>query len=114
MARKGKRTCTSSMGRGFINENKWSDYRVRKEDNDGQLIPHLILHHMMESCDDFDNEISQLEHIGPCRVVRVVITTQYHAEYDGEGIEYSWGLSTLFTGNILLMPRKVKKTLMIW
>ena len=47
----------------------------------------------MESCADFANEISQLEHVGQCLGVRVVITTKYHAEYAGEEIEYSWGLS---------------------
>jgi len=104
------------MGMGVYHVSKWSEYRVRKEDNDGQLIPHLSLHHMMECCDDFANEISQLEHIGQCLGVCVVITTKYHAEYAREGIEYSWGLSKLFTGDTLLLPlpRKVKNISMIW
>ena len=49
--------------------------------------------HMMENCFDFANEMSQLEFV--CKSVggRAVITTKFHAEYAGEGVEYSWGFS---------------------
>lgn len=49
--------------------------------------------HILQKCTDFANETSQLEYVGKSLGVRVIITTKYHAEYAGEGIEYSWGYS---------------------
>jgi hypothetical protein len=40
---------------------------------------------------DFANEPSQLEFVCSECGVEALITTKYHAEYAGEGIEYSWG-----------------------
>jgi len=37
------------------------------------------------------NEKSQLEYVCESLGVEALITTKYHAEYAGEGIEYSWG-----------------------
>ena len=48
---------------------------------------------MMMNCNDFANEISQLEHVAKSPGARVIITTKYHAEYAGEGVEYSWDFS---------------------
>ena len=42
-----------------------------------------------------ENETSQLEYVCAELGATAVITTKYHAEYAGEGIEYSWGLSKL-------------------
>jgi len=47
--------------------------------------------HMMENCFDFANEMSQLEFVCKSLGGRAVITTKFHAEYAGEGVEYSWG-----------------------
>ena len=59
------------------------------------LIPEFSLLHMVQSCLDFENEVSQLEYVAQCLGARVIITTKYHAEYagEGEGVEYSWGFS---------------------
>lgn len=90
---KGKGYAQVLWERGWIDENLWSEYRIRREDSDGKLIPGMSLQHLMESCTDFANEVSQLEYVGQCLGVRVIITTKYHAEYAGEGVEYSWGFS---------------------
>jgi hypothetical protein len=45
----------------------------------------------LETCTDFANEKTQLEYMCGSLGVKVLITTKYHAEYAGEGIEYSWG-----------------------
>ncbi|KAL7523118.1 hypothetical protein ACHAXR_000032, partial [Thalassiosira sp. AJA248-18] len=47
----------------------------------------------MQACHDFQNEVSQLEHVARSLGSRVIITTKYHAEYAGEGVEYTWGFS---------------------
>jgi len=90
---KGKGLLQILWERGFIDLSRLDDYRMRAEDADGNLIPELSLVHMMETCTDFVNETSQLEHVGNSLGMRVIITTKYHAEYAGEGIEYSWGYS---------------------
>jgi hypothetical protein len=88
---KGKRLVQTLYGHGQIDMESLADNKIRTEDEDGNLVKDLSLLHMMERCTDFLNEVSQLEHIGESLGVRVVITTKYHAEYAGEGIEYSWG-----------------------
>ena len=62
----------------------------------------------MEVCTDFTNEKTQLEYVCGCLGVKVVITTKYHAEYAGEGIEYSWGAakSDISTLSIIFQKRK--------
>ena len=79
--------------RGFNDVKIMKDYVIRKEDSDGVLVPELSLLHMMESCSDFASEVSQLEHVSESLGSKVIITTNYHAEYAGEGVEYSWGFS---------------------
>ena len=54
-------------------------------------LTNFSLVHMMESCIDFYNEMSQLEYVCKSLGVTALITTKYHAEYAGEGVEYSWG-----------------------
>ena len=69
------------------------DYVISKENSDGVLVPELSLLHMMESCSDFSSEVSQLEYVSESLGSKVIITTKYHAEYAGEGVEYSWVFS---------------------
>ena len=57
------------------------------------MVEEISLRHMMGQCTDFAEEMSQLESIGKKLGCTVIITTKYHAEYAGEGIEYSWGLA---------------------
>jgi len=64
-----------------------------KYDDDGNLIPELSLRHLIASCTDFQTEKSQLEYVCESLGAKALITTKYHAEYAGEGIEYSWGFA---------------------
>ncbi|EJK51680.1 hypothetical protein THAOC_29126 [Thalassiosira oceanica] len=55
--------------------------------------------------------LSSLRSITPSMLVMgdsVVITTKYHAEYAGEGIEYSWGLAKCFYRRQPLSKKKKK------
>ena len=63
---------------------------------------------MMGRCTDFAEEMSQLEFIGKKLGCSVIITTKYHAEYAGEGIEYSWGLAKCFYRRQPLSKKKMK------
>ena len=90
---KGKGYLQVLWERGFIDVQRLKDYKIRVEDEDGKVVPELSLRHMMQSCTDFANEVSQLEHVAHCLGAHVIITTKYHAEYAGEGVEYSWGFS---------------------
>ena len=90
---KGKGLLQVLWERGWIDVSKLGDYRVKAVDEDGNLIPERSLQHMMASCNDFENEVTQLEYVGQSCGVWVIITTKYHAEYAGEGVEYSWGFS---------------------
>mmetsp|Transcript_29952 Transcript_29952/g.67600 ORF Transcript_29952/g.67600 Transcript_29952/m.67600 type:complete len:190 (+) Transcript_29952:650-1219(+) len=63
---------------------------------------------MMASRPDFANEVSQLEFIGGKVGCNVIITTKYHAEYAGEGIEYTWGFQKCFYRRQPLKRKKGK------
>ncbi|EJK53460.1 hypothetical protein THAOC_27108, partial [Thalassiosira oceanica] len=90
---KGKGLMQVLWERGFIDASKpYSHYQVEKK-VDGKVVEDISLRHMMGKCTDFAEEVSQLEAIGKKLGCSVIITTKYHAEYAGEGIEYSWGLA---------------------
>ena len=72
----------------------------------GMIIPQYSLTTLMESCTDFKNEISQL---GPGG--KALITTKYHAEFAGEGIEYSWGLSKAMYRKYPLVSKNGKQNI---
>jgi hypothetical protein len=63
------------------------------QDDAGFIIKDYLLSILMGSCTDFANEKSQLEFVCQSLGVEALMTTKYHAEYNGEGIEYSWGAS---------------------
>ncbi len=105
---KGKGLLQVLWERGYIDTERIKQYQIQKEDDDGQLIPELSLLHMMENALDFKNEVSQLEHVGRSLEVRVIITTEYHAEYAGEGVEYSRGFSKSFYRKHPLAMKKGK------
>ncbi|KAK1743974.1 hypothetical protein QTG54_005571 [Skeletonema marinoi] len=77
---KGKGLLQVAYERGWIDKKNYKSYLVMKYDDDGNLIPELSLRHLIASCTDFQTEKT-----------KALITTKYHAEYAGEGIEYSWG-----------------------
>lgn len=69
------------------------EYKVRTVDGTGMLTPEYSLTTLMEDCTDFKHDMSQLKFVCHSLGCNTLITTQYHAEFAGEGIEYSWGLS---------------------
>jgi hypothetical protein len=79
--------------RGWVDEARWKDYRLvaRDPDDDDRIIESLSLKYLMESCHDFQNEVTQLQTIASLYGMRVEMTPKYHAEIAGCGIEYSWG-----------------------
>lgn len=92
---KGKGLLQIAYERGWVDLSTFSrgSYQVMKFDDDGNLIPDLSLRHLLANCTDFMMEQSQLEHVCGSIGARVIITTKYHCEYAGEGVEYSWGFS---------------------
>ena len=93
-AGKGKGLLQVLWERGWIDVNKLDKYRMSGVvDGTGIVHNEFSLPHIMENCTDFANELSQLQHVCNELGVTAVTTTKYHAEYAGEGIEYSWGAS---------------------
>ena len=95
--------------RGMIDATRRKEYQKTKLDEKGDLMKEFSLLYMMGSCPDFQNEVCQLAHIGNELGVRVIITTKYHAEYAGEGIEYSWGFSKSYYRRQPLVKKKGKE-----
>ena len=95
--------------RGMIDATRRKEYLKKKLDDRGKLVKEFSLTYMMGSCPDFQNEVCQLAHIGNELGVRVIITTKYHAEYAGEGIEYSWGFSKSYYRRQPLVKKKGKE-----
>ena len=77
---------------GFIGVTKMKKYKaITKDKVTKKEMRHFSLLTMLKLQQDFANEVSQLEYVAQSLGARVIITTKYHAEYAGEGIEYSWG-----------------------
>ena len=64
--------------RGFIDESKLKQYKMKVLDDTGNLVPELSLVYMLEQCHDFLNEMSQLEYVCEQLKTKVLITTKYH------------------------------------
>ncbi len=73
--------------------NRLSEYKMMLQDDAGFNVKEYSLSILMGSCSEFANKKSQLEYVCQSLGVEALITTKYHAEYAGEGIEYSWGAS---------------------
>ena len=96
--------------RGFIDESiPLKNYKLKVEDEAGDIVPEYSLVHLIESCHDFVSEVSQLEHVCLSLGCRALITTKYHAEYAGEGIEYCWGYSKALYRKYPLASKKGKE-----
>ena len=50
----------------------------------------------MSGCTDFINEVSQLGYVCEQLGVRSLFATKYHAEMDGQGVEYLWTSSKIY------------------
>ncbi len=59
--------------------------------------------------DCFANEKTQLEFVCQSLGTEALITTKYHAEYAGEGIEYSWGAAKVVYRRYPLASKKGKE-----
>jgi hypothetical protein len=57
----------------------------------------------------FANEKTQLEFVCQSLGMEALITTKYHAEYAGEGIEYSWGAAKAVYQRYPLASKKGKE-----
>jgi hypothetical protein len=92
-----------------VNESLISKYKLHMEDDVGVLIQEISLTHIMVSCTNFQNKMSQLEFVCHELGGKVFITTKYHAKYADEGIEYSSGLSKAMYKKIPLSSKRGKQ-----
>ncbi len=88
--------------------NKLSKYKLLLQNDSGFIIKDYSLSVLMGTCTDFANEKSQLEFVCQNLGIKALITTKYHAEYAGEGIEYSWGASKVVYCRYPLASKKGK------
>ena len=86
--------------RGFIDKRNLSAYSINgKKDAHGNVNENYSLYHLMTQCEDFANETTLLQDTLMKRNVLVIRTPKCHPELAGEGIEYSWGLSSSNNAN---------------
>jgi hypothetical protein len=88
---KGKGMMKILYERGWICEEQFGRYKKKVIDDAGLIVKEYSLEHLLATCTDFANEMTQLEYVCSSLGVKVLITTKFHAEFAGEGIEYSWG-----------------------
>jgi hypothetical protein len=81
------------------------------QDDAGFVIPEYSLSVLMGRCTYFANKKSQLEFVCQSLGVEALIITKYHAEYAGEGIEYSWGASKTVYRRYPLASKKGKENI---
>jgi hypothetical protein len=105
---KGKGMLQILYERGWICEEHLDRYKKKVVDDAGLIVKEYSLGNLLEACTDFANEKTQLEYVCGCLGVKVVITTKYHAEYAGEGIEYSWGAAKAIYRRYPLYSKKGK------
>jgi hypothetical protein len=79
--------------RGWIDEGQLERYTIDiADDNDGKVLEGAeswSLKYLMASCLDFAEELTAIQHVGKEYGVSVIITSTFHAEMTGEGIEYN-------------------------
>ena len=110
-AGKGKGLLQVLWERGWIDESKIARYKKIVTDDAGFIVKEFSLARMLETCTDFANEKTQLEFVCQSLGTEALITTKYHAEYAGEGIEYSWGAAKAVIDVTHLRPKMEKKIL---
>jgi len=67
---------------------------------------HSSLRQLLANCKDFKEEETALEHLGSQLGVKVKLTPKFHAEFAGEGVEYSWAHSKAFYRRLPLSAKK--------
>jgi hypothetical protein len=108
-AGKGKGLLQVLWERGWIDESKISEYKKIVTDDAGFVVKEFSLAHMLGTCTDFANEKTQLEFVHQSLGIEALITTKYHAEYAGEGVEYSWGAAKAVYQHYPLASKKGKE-----
>ena len=108
-AGKGKGLLQVLWERGWIDDTKTSQYKKVVIDDAGFPVKEFSLEMMLDNCVDFANETTQLEYICKSLGAEALITTKYHAEYAGEGIEYSWGAAKAMYRRYPLASKKGKE-----
>ena len=99
--------------RGYIDPTNIDKYAMKPFDENGNLDETYCLPMLLQNCEDFKNEMCQLEYIASNLNSRVIITPKYHAELAGEGIEYAWGVSKAVYRKIPWGERKGKQNFQI-
>jgi hypothetical protein len=110
--------------RGWINEEKIEEYTMTGKkhhfevsENGKQQIKDEYkkyqLPDLLSNCEDFENELTELEHLAEClstqqSMVQVLMTTKYHCEIAGEGIEMAWGYAKRCFKSLPLKDRRTK------
>jgi hypothetical protein len=110
--------------RGWINEERIEEYTMTGKkhhfevsDNGKQQIKdeykQFQLPDLLSNCEDFANELTELEHLAERlstqqSTVQVLMTTKYHCEIAGEGIEMSWGYAKRCFKSLPLKDRRTK------
>ena len=100
---KGKGLLQILWEQGWVDETMVSQYKLSTKES--QEYP---LTHLMDTCADFENELSQLAFVCHSLGAKALTTTKYHAEYAGEGIEYSWGAAKQFYQKYPLASKRGK------
>jgi hypothetical protein len=108
-AGKGKGLLQVLWERGWIDESKISQYKKVVTDDAGYPVKEFSLGMMLDSCTNFANKTTQLEFVCESLGAEAIITTKYHAEYAGEGIEYSWGAAKAIYRRYPLGAKKGKE-----
>jgi hypothetical protein len=88
-AGKGKGLLQVLWEGGWIDDTKTSQYKKVVTDNDGFPVKEFLLEMMLDSCIDFVSKKTQPEFVCESLGAEALYTMKYHAEYAGEGIEYS-------------------------
>jgi hypothetical protein len=93
--------------RGLIDKTNLCAYSLDgKKGVDGNLIPGSSLKEILANCDDFQNEITQLELTAADLKIHILRSPKCHPENAGEGVEYSWGCSKAFYRNLNFSRKK--------
>ena len=109
--------------RGFIDSTKVKTARSSRYSKDGkkgdlndegELTEEGKLYSMnalLMNCTDFRSEVTDLEHLArelssPDHHISILFTPEFHCEFAGEGIEYSWGASKRYYRSQPLSKKK--------
>ena len=80
--------------RGLLDPDLIGEYKEHPpKDVFENLTNELSYRYLLECCEDFQNEETQLEYIGRLIGVKIELSPKGHPEISAYGVEYSWGFS---------------------